>query len=342
MRFRARLFLIAFLIIGTLGAAFYLKERTSPTVKTEPMEKLVLATPQIPFSSLLFLAKRNNLFAKHGLDVQLVVTTTGKEALEMTLAGKADVAAVATLPLAHAVANGATPRILAVISKSESEHSLVARRDRGIAKPADLKNKTIGILAGTSAQFYLEAMLTNSNVDRNTVHMKSLTPESSQNAIVSGEVDAVALFSPWDRRAAKALGESGIVFQPTLHTTHWTLTSNVSFANIRSTAAQKLLLTVLEAQAFTVEQHAASLDIVATEMNIPRADLDKYWGQYTFDLELPQSLIVTLEREIQWIGSHGNALATDQTAYQTPPDFLNYISFSALQLVKPSAIKITR
>lgn len=343
MHFGARSILIASLVIGTATAAFYLAQgRLSSTGKAVPLEKLVLATPRIPFSSLLFLAKRNDLFAKHGLDVQLVVTATGKEALEMTLAGKADVAAVATLPLAHAVARGATPRILAVISKSDREHSVLARRDRGIAQPADLKGKTIGILAGTSAQFYLEALLTNANVARNSVQMKSLTPQSSQNAIVGGEVDAVALFSPWGTRAEKALGESGIVFAPSLHTTHWTLTSDVPFANTRVTAAQKLLLSLLDAQGIAVEQRRTSLEIVAREMEIPRADLDDNWGLYTFDVQLPQSLIVTLERETQWIASHPNVPARDQTASPALPDFLDYISFSALQSIKPSAIKITR
>lgn len=343
MHFGARFLLIASLVIGTATAALYFSQgRLSSTAEVLPLEKLVLATPRIPFSSLLFLAKHNDLFAKHGLDVQLVVTATGKEALEMTLAGKADIAAVATLPLAHAMASGATPRILAAISKSDHEHSVVARRDRGIAQSADLKDKTIGILAGTSAQFYLEALLTNANVARNNVHMKRITPQASQNAIVGGEVDAVALFSPWDKRAAQALGASGIVFAPSLHTTHWTLTSDARFPDARPTAAKKLLRTLLDAQALAVERRGASLDVVAREMEIPRADLDDYWKLHSFDVQLPQSLIVTLEREMLWFRSHANVPAGDQTTSQALPDFLDYLSFSALQSVKPSAIKITR
>jgi NitT/TauT family transport system substrate-binding protein len=311
------------------------------TTKVLPLEKLVLATPRIPFSSLLFLAKHNDLFAKHGLDVQLVVTETGKEALEMTLAGEADIAAVATLPLAFAVASGATPRILAVISKSDYQHSVVARRDRGIAQAADLKDKTIGILAGTSAQFYLEALLINANVARNDVHIKNITPQGSQNAIVGGDVDAVALFSPWDKRAAQALGESGVVFAPTLHTTHWTLTSDKRFPDARPMAAKKLLRTLMDAQALAVKRRGASLDIVARELKIPRSDLDDYWKMYSFDVQLPQSLIATLEREILWVRSGENVPADEQSASPVMPDFLDYLSFSALQSVKPSAIRIT-
>lgn len=343
MHFGTRFLLIASLLICATTAALYLSAgRLFFTAKVLPLEKLVLATPRITFSSLLFLAKHNDLFVKHGLDVELVVTATGKEALEMTLAGEADIAAVATLPLAYAVARGATPRVLAVISKSDHEHSVVARRDRGIEQPTDLQGKTIGILPGTSAQFYLEALLINANVARNNVHMKSITPQGSQNAIVSGEVDAVALFSPWDKRAAQALGASGIVFAPSLHTTHWTLTSDLHFADERPTAAKKLLRTLLEAQQLVVNRRRASLDVVAREIGVTRADLDAYWKMYSFDVQLQQSLIATLEREILWIRSHTNVPADNQTASPALPDFIDYLSFSALQSVKPSAIRITR
>ncbi len=266
MQSGARHLLVAILVFATVVAALLVWQERFSSTKTQPHEKLVVATPKIPYSSLLFLAKQDGLFEENGLHVQLVVTATGKEALEMALAGKADVAAVASLPLADAIANGAAPRILAVISKSDYEHSVVGRRDCGIVQPADLKGKTIGILAGTSAQYYLEALLTNANVTRNDVHVKSITPQTSENAIVAGEVDAVALFSPWDKRAARALGNSGVVFATPLHTTHWTLTSDARFPNTRSSAAKKLMQTLLDAQRLAVEKPDASLITVEREL----------------------------------------------------------------------------
>lgn len=343
MHFRARFLLIASLVITAVMVALYFWQGTwSSQTKVLPLEKLVLATPRIPFSSLLFLAKHNDLFKKHGLDVHLVVTATGKEALEMTLAGEADIAAVATLPLVYAVSRGAMPRIFAVISKSDHQHAVVARRDRGIAQPTDLKDKKIGILAGTSAQFYLEALLTYANLPRRQVRMLSITPQDSENVIVSGEVDAVALFSPWDDRVAKALGENGIVFEPSLHTTFWTLTSDVSFIDARPMAAKKLLLALMDAETLIVEQRESSFDIIAREMETSRADLDEYWKLYSFNVQLPQSLIATLERESLWLGLHGSELVGEESASPPQTDFLDYLSFSALQSVNPSAIRITR
>ncbi|KXI28633.1 ABC transporter substrate-binding protein [Paraglaciecola hydrolytica] len=343
MHFGIRFYLLASLLIGAATATLYFfKGHLYSRAEPLPLEKLVLATPRIPFSSLVILAKHNNLFAKHGLEVQLEITATGKEALEMTLAGKADIAAVATLPLAYIVTRSAQPRILAVIAKSNYEHSVVARRDRGISQPADLQDKTIGFLPGTSAQFYLEALLTNANLARNKVHMKSITIQDSQSALLSGDVDAVALFAPWDKRAAQALGESGIVFAPSLHTTHWTLTSNQNFPITRPRVAEKLLLALLDALTLIGENHEASLDILAQEMEMSRADLDESWEQYTFDVQLPQALITTLERELLWIRSHGNVPSGELTPVAPLPDFLDYLSFSALQSVKPSAVRITR
>jgi len=316
------------------------QERLFSTDKVPPLEKLVLATPQIPFSSLIFLAKHNDLFTKHGLDVQIVITESGKEALELTLAGKADIAAVATLPVVYAVNNGATPRILAVISKSDYEHSVVARSS--IASPADLKGKTIGTIAGTSAQFYLEILLTNANLARDSVHMKNIRPQDGENAIVNGDVDAVALYSPWDKRAAQALGENGIVFATSLHTTHWTLTSDARFVEAKPSAAKKMLQALLGAQTLAVKQREASLKIVADEIDIPLTDLDDYWDLYSFEVQLRQSLISTLEREMQWIRLQTNVSDTRQSPSSEMPDFLDNISFTALESVKPSTIRITR
>jgi NitT/TauT family transport system substrate-binding protein len=331
---------ISLVVVATSIVLYLSQERLLSTDQVLPLEKLVLATPQIPFSSIIFLAKHNDLFTKHGLDVQFVITESGKEALELTLAGKADIAAVATLPIVYAIDNGETPRILAVISKSDYEHSVVARSS--IASPADLKGKTIGTLAGTSAQFYLEILLTNANLTRDSVNIKNIRPQDSEDAIVSGDVDAVALYSPWDKRAAQALGKDGIVFATSLHTTYWTLTSDAHVSDAKTSAANKMLQALLDAQTLAVTRREASLKVIAGEMDIPLTELDDNWDLYSFEVQLRQSLISTLEREMQWIRLQTDVSDTHQPTSSEMPDFLDNISFTALESVKPSTIRITR
>ena len=78
---------------------------------------------------------------EEGLDATAQPHAFGKPALLSVINGKADIATVGDTPIVFAVMGGKKITVLAVIQTSNRNEAIVARRDKGIAKPSDLKGK---------------------------------------------------------------------------------------------------------------------------------------------------------------------------------------------------------
>src|SRR5208283_5243276 len=128
------------------------------------------------------------------LDAIPQVHPFGKIALNAVVEGKADLGTVADTPIVFTVMNGQKIAILATTQTSNRNEAIIARRDRGIAKPADLKGKKIGVPFGTHADFFTDIFLIAHGIDREKVKTIDIKPDEIATALVTGRVDAVSIF----------------------------------------------------------------------------------------------------------------------------------------------------
>jgi NitT/TauT family transport system substrate-binding protein len=92
--------------------------------------------------------------------------------------------------------NGTRITTLATIQTSNMDLAIVARNDRGIASPGDLKGKKLGVTLGTNADFFADAFLFDHGIDREKVKIIDMKPDEMADALGAGRVDAVATFNP--------------------------------------------------------------------------------------------------------------------------------------------------
>ena len=94
-------------------------------------------------------------YLQEGLEATPHLHPYGKLALQEVLDGKADFATVAETPVMFAIMKGEKISIIATIQTSNRNNAILARKDKGILTPDDLKGKKIGATFGTtSAIFY--------------------------------------------------------------------------------------------------------------------------------------------------------------------------------------------
>ncbi|MDI6742231.1 MAG: ABC transporter substrate-binding protein, partial [Smithella sp.] len=125
--------------------------------KTSPPEKITIAYSINVNPALVYIAFAKNYFKEEGLDATAQPHPFGKPALQSVIEGKADIATVADTPIVFAVMDGKQITTLAVIQTSNKNEAIVARKDRGIAQPDDLKGKIIGVTPGTTAHFFADS-----------------------------------------------------------------------------------------------------------------------------------------------------------------------------------------
>ena len=63
------------------------------------------------------------------------------------------------------------------IQNSNRDLAIVARNDRGIASPGDLKGKKMGVTLGTNADFFADAFLLAEGIDRKGVKIIDMKPD---------------------------------------------------------------------------------------------------------------------------------------------------------------------
>ena len=131
-----------------------------------PPEKVTIAYATAPYTVLADIAQAQGYFKLEGLEVTPHFHVTGKAALDEVLAGKADFATVADTPLMFSIMNGHQISIIATIQSSNKNNGIVARKDRGISTPQDLKGKKLGVSLGTISEFFADAFLASHSMAR--------------------------------------------------------------------------------------------------------------------------------------------------------------------------------
>ncbi len=301
-----------------------------------PREKTTIAYSTANFV-LVYIAFARGYFTEEGLDATPQPHAFGKLALNAVIENKADLATAADTPIMFAVMNGSKITTVATIQTTNRNSAILARRDHGIAKPADFKGKKVGVTLGTSADFFAYSFLTAHGIDIGKVTLVDMRPTEMAEALANGRVDAVAIFNPALKLLEKELGKNGIsFFDESLYTETFCLVAEQGYVKAHPETIKKALRALIRAELFIQQHPAEAKRIVADFIKIDSALLEEIWGIFNFRVALDQALLVNLEDQTRW------AIKKRLTARTDMPNYLDYIYISGLQAVKPEAVRIIR
>jgi ABC-type nitrate/sulfonate/bicarbonate transport system substrate-binding protein len=305
-----------------------------------PVEPLTLAVAAIALGAPLLVADRQGFLAAEGLRATVRHYPTGKSALESMLNGEAEVATVAETPIMFAGLAGKPLRVIANIASS-TEHSVVARADRGIREPSDLRGRRIGAALGTTAHYFIHAMLTDQGLEESDVELVDLPVREQAAALAAGRVDAVASFPPYSIQCRRALGERARIFPAGIrYTGYGSLVVAPDLVQRRPEALARLLRAIDRAIEWMRAHPEEARAILAEATGIEPAALQETWDSIRPNLGLDQGFFVLLNAEARWAIDAG--LAPGRTSGTAVPDYLELIDTSALARLRPDAITLIR
>lgn len=177
-----------------------------------------------PGTSLFFIAKKENLYAKHGLDVNIIPTSTAN-AVQAILSGSMQLSTGSgAAAFATATLEGAPPFVLVSSWINVFPYTVMVHKD--IKRPEDLKGKTghVGAPFGTIPDVALRFALAKLGLDpEKDVKLIQLPRPDTANIVAQlerGDVQFGPLPPPFDRIALKrgfhpliSLPELGIPWQ---------------------------------------------------------------------------------------------------------------------------------
>ena len=334
---RKRWVLLLIVIVGVLaivsGLWFYLESR-----KTYPGKpaSLTIGTPALETNALIYLAADMGYFERNGLKVTIKEYDSGGAAVPGLMRNEIDLAIASEFVLANNLLQQHKIRAFGSIDRFENMF-LIARKDRGVGKVADLKNRTVGVPLGTIAAFYLGRYLTLHGLGPAEVTILNVRPDYSADALAAGDVDAVVTWHPYLDRIMDRYGGRVIVWPiQSSQLTYWTLIGRADWMGAHRETIDRFLRSLAQAEKHASLYPEKAKAIVKKRLGYDDAYIAKVWKDNLFSLSLDQSFVAAMEDEARWM------IANKLTAEKKVPDFPDYIYLDGLKAIKPEAVNIIR
>ena len=190
-------------IFGSLAATgAFLVALTTGVAAQDKAIALKVGTLKQGSLTNVWAAKQAGIFAKNGLDVELIEFRNGNEAIAAQRGGNVDL--VLTIPGTAMVARERGFDLLLVAGNETSQAqapdtgSIVVRKDSSIKSLKDLKGKTIAI-AGTHTQktVAIQSLLKRNGVGPDDFKFIEMPYASQVDALRGKQVEVVASLDPW-------------------------------------------------------------------------------------------------------------------------------------------------
>ena len=302
-----------------------------------PPEKVTIAYAAVTDAALAIVAQIQGYSRDEGLEVTARLHPYGKLALQDVLDGKADFATAAETPVMFAILKGEKVSIIATIETANQVNAIVARKDRGIHTPGDLRGRRIAVTLGTTMDYYLNASLAMQGISRKDVTLVDMNAEKMPEALALGDVEAISTSHPYNVFAQKELGDRGITFQDKdIYTATFNVLAKQEFIQKNPGKAVKMVRALLKAEEFVKRYPAEAQKIVADFSGMDIAVVREVWASQNFGVTLAQSLLLAMEDESRW------AINNRLTGARAVPNYLDFIYVDGLKSVKPEAVTILR
>ncbi|MBN2839518.1 MAG: NrtA/SsuA/CpmA family ABC transporter substrate-binding protein [Coriobacteriia bacterium] len=287
----------ALLIMSGCGEA-----EPEPPAETLPV---TLGVSRESLSALAYVARDHGIFEANGLDVAFIEYPSSQIAYEMLVTGEVETALCADTPIVIGALSGSRIEIIATASTDANDIKVVARSDAGVEEAGDLEGKRIGTQQGTAAHFFLHSFLIKNGMSEDDVDVRFDSFAAITQALLAGELDAVALRQPFIGQLHDALGERFVLFEE--HGLYGK-TMNLCVTpgdNLDPEVKERLVRSFIDAeqQAISVPMEQTNAEVAEALRVHPTELCDCMFVEGAVGLR--QSLILTLEDQARWVKDSG-------------------------------------
>ncbi|TQL54029.1 ABC transporter substrate-binding protein [Subtercola boreus] len=168
-------------------------------------KKITVATNPSAQTAPIYLGIQDGIFAKHGLEVELVPQTDVAAIISGVASGQYDFGFATVVHVINANANSIPIRAVATVEgqqKAQEEpdegNALVAGPDSGIKTAGDLGGKTVGVIGLSSLNtLAMWDMAAKMGVDTKSINLVQLPFGQMPAALASGDIDAAVVQAPF-------------------------------------------------------------------------------------------------------------------------------------------------
>jgi NitT/TauT family transport system substrate-binding protein len=232
-----------------------------------------------------FIAHEQGFFKKENLDVELVEFQNSADGINAVISGKLDTGSFSTPAPLLFYSKGSDIKIVGGIMGQDGSVIIKPERAGEIRSIADLRGKKVATVRLASSDAVLRAALKDARIDwRSDLEIFELkNPPAVIEAVKSGQVDAGAVWGPFDLRAEQQ-GLKVIVRSGDIYPGHPCCRLIVTSKLLRTPeVVERFLRALLQAERFSQDHKKETIDSIAKYVKLDRETLEKSF--YTPNLD---------------------------------------------------------
>lgn len=301
-----------------------------------PVKEIILGAYAGDTTSLVWIAQDQGYFSANGLDVSIKEYEAGKLAADALLADEVNIATAAEFVFVSHSFDHDDLRVLGSVASARVVE-LVAQVDRGIQQPLDLRGRRIGVTRKSAAEFFLGRFLLFHGLGLVDVEVIDLAPSDIVEAIDNGEIDAALTWDPNIYEIKNRLGDNAISWPgQSDQDFYFILIGREEWVESHPSELERFLRALVQAEEFVEANNEAAQQMIMKRFDYESTYIQYIWLRQQFLLSLPQALIIAMEDEARW------RIENDLTDKTVVPNYLDFIYWDPLEIVRPSAITIIR
>ncbi|MCR2747410.1 ABC transporter substrate-binding protein [Limnobacter parvus] len=329
------------LLPGTIGDSRWFKSGVAALLfvavafcQTAWADNPRIAVSKSPLSLPFFVAKEKNLFAKHGVEPQLIECIGGNRCVQELVDGKVDMATSSELPFMFTVHAGKPITLITTFVNNKDDMKFLVRKSAAPEGIKSLAGKRVGYVSKSASHYFMDVFLLYHGLDPRTVVPVALRADELAGALAKGEVDAISVWEPWGQVALEMGGSKvEVVSSPRLYNQTFNLLVGNEYRLAESKRISAVLMALEDAIQLIKKNPDEAMRTMARVTGVSMAIVKAAWPTYRFELSLQQSLLTTIQGQARWAKREGHVAATN-----TDPEFLDFIDSSLLRKLNPSAV----
>ena len=326
-----------YVFLTLIVISFYACSEERKEQTTGSIQKITLGVPSHDypiFLALIQLAKEQGFFKDQGIDVVYKFFPHGVASLKALQTDDVDITIGAEFPFVKQNLDNSRMKIIASIAQVDVLE-LMARKDRGIFNPADLKGKRVALIKESQLEFSLDRFLANYELSLKDLEVLNLPPSGIEKSILEGSADAIVLREPMSHRIRAKLGDI-LVSWPVQEKQNvfWLVVCNDEYVRLHAKGLEQFLRAIRKAELFYLEDIQKANDIIVSKGRLNKNYFERLQPQIKYKLSLEKTLLIAMEDEARW------HIENQYTDIKKVPNYLDHIYFEALESVNPDAVNI--
>ncbi len=298
---------------GNKAAATDSTEKSSKSGELNTADHLNIAVQPIPGYLPLSLLQDNGwveeALKEAGYDNVKVTYTefeSGPPENESFASGAQDVGVMGNVPTISAAAAGQARTILGVAYNGEKTEAVLVPKDSKISTAKGLKGKKIGLVVGSIAQDFVERLLEQEGIKDDEVELVNLASTEQQNALATGQVDAIAVWQPMIAQV-EAAGTGKVLVDGTgIYKCENLISGNTDYINENPEIVQIFMEQYARAAAEVSKDTAGYAKKYAEKYNLDADIVNATISDMNFQVSITDEDIADFQKTADWLYNSGN------------------------------------